>query len=983
MNNDALVRRILLLVLLAVNLAFLGVTAYSLFRSYQDHESQALGRAQRMAESFGRSIDVAAKKIELTLHTVADELERELAAKGLDDKLTNSFLDRIQTRVPELDAIRVCDDQGLVILGQGVDKSKAVSWADRDSFIYHRDHPLDTTYVSKAVKGRVAGKYILGFTQRYNYPDGRFAGVIAATIDISYLRKLIGGIDTGPNGLVILRDQDLGLITRVPSREGMAENQVGSQVMSAAGLAAMSSGRESAWYKTPSVADGLERIAYMQRLNDVPFILLVALATQDYLATWYAERYRMLALVLIFGLASVAAWRRALTMLTERDRLQTEVQEYEARLTVAVDLIGEGLWEWNMVTGEMPRSRPFDAALGYSEQDLPLTADAWVKLIHPEDLDRNAACLRRHLEEGSKYEIEMRVRAKDGNYRWVACRGTVVSRDAHGAPTRMSGLHTDITTRKQQEEQLKIFAKVIAETNDVVIISETEPLELPGPRIVFVNESFERVTGYTREEAIGNTPRMLQGPQPDRAPLDRIHRALKQWQPVRAEVLNYTKDGRDFWADLMIFPIADESGWFTHWASIQRDITENKQMFLDLVKAKEGAEAALAASHAKSTFLANMSHEIRTPMNGVIGMVDVLQETNLTPGQQRMLGTISHSSQALLTILNDILDFSKIEAGMLSVECIPTHLTEVLESVLQLMQISANTKSIDLSFKLAPELPLWVLTDPTRLRQVLLNLIGNALKFTRGTTERPGRVSVDVMSCQHADGQPALCIKVTDNGIGIKPEHAAKLFQPFTQADDRTARRFGGTGLGLSISQRLVELLGGRITLQSISGQGSTFTVELPLQAATAPRLADTGRDPVLHHAPTVPNTVPEPTVRHRILLAEDNETNRDVLSEQLRLLGFDAEMAEDGAQALEKWRSGRFALLLTDCQMPNMDGFELTSAIRAEEHLLTRLPIIAITGNAMQGEAQRCLDAGMDDYLSKPLRMRELGAMLAKWLPT
>jgi CheY-like chemotaxis protein len=268
------------------------------------------------------------------------------------------------------------------------------------------------------------------------------------------------------------------------------------------------------------------------------------------------------------------------------------------------------------------------------------------------------------------------------------------------------------------------------------------------------------------------------------------------------------------------------------------------------------------------------------------------------------------------------------------------------------------------------------------LRQVLLNLIGNALKFTRSTPECPGWVSVDVMSCQHADGQPALCIKVTDNGIGIKPEQAAKLFQPFTQADDRTARRFGGTGLGLSISQRLVELMGGAITLKSTWGQGSVFTVELPLQAASAPRLTNTASDPVLHHPPTAPRTVPKPAVRQRILLAEDNETNRDVLSEQLRILGFDAEVAEDGEQALEKWRTGRFALLLTDCHMPNMDGFALTSAIRAEEPALTRRPIIAVTGNAMQGEAQRCLTAGMDDYLSKPLTMQVLGAMLAKWLP-
>jgi CheY-like chemotaxis protein/two-component sensor histidine kinase len=348
-----------------------------------------------------------------------------------------------------------------------------------------------------------------------------------------------------------------------------------------------------------------------------------------------------------------------------------------------------------------------------------------------------------------------------------------------------------------------------------------------------------------------------------------------------------------------------------------------------------------------------------------------------------MLNTIAKSSQALLAILNDILDYSKIEAGKLAVECIPAHLTEVLESVLQLMQISATSKAIELSTQLAADLPLWVMTDPTRLQQVLLNLIGNALKFTPSTPERPGQVSVRVMPCQRTDGPPCLRLSVTDNGIGIKPEQVAKLFLPFSQVDNSTARQFGGTGLGLSISQRLVELMGGAISLQSTWGQGSVFTVELPLQSASVPRLPDPAREPVWHRAPTAPNAVPEACVGQRILLAEDNEINRDVIAEQLRLLGFDAEVAEDGEQALEMWRSGRFALLLTDCHMPNMDGFELTSAIRAEEPALTRLPIIAVTGNAMQGEAERCLAAGMDDYLSKPLRMQALGTVLAKWLPT
>ena len=262
--------------------------------------------------------------------------------------------------------------------------------------------------------------------------------------------------------------------------------------------------------------------------------------------------------------------------------------------------------------------------------------------------------------------------------------------------------------------------------------------------------------------------------------------------------------------------------------------------------------------------------------------------------------------------------------------------------------------------------------------------MGNAIKFTRSTPDKPGRVQLRVTASPQPDGQRCLQLHLIDNGIGMSEELVSQLFQPFTQADVSTSRQFGGTGLGLSISQRLASLMGGQISVSSKPGQGSDFTLTLPLQEAPAalvhelmserralPRFSKT---PGI--APAVAGTGP------LILLAEDNETNRDVLYQQLKLLGYSAELAEDGRVALEKWRSGRFALLLTDCHMPKMDGFALTGAIRAAEGTGQHLPIIAVTANVMQGEVQRCLSSGMDDYLSKPLRLQELAAMLAKWLP-
>jgi signal transduction histidine kinase/CheY-like chemotaxis protein len=402
-------------------------------------------------------------------------------------------------------------------------------------------------------------------------------------------------------------------------------------------------------------------------------------------------------------------------------------------------------------------------------------------------------------------------------------------------------------------------------------------------------------------------------------------------------------------------------------------------------KLRASKTAADAGNEAKSGFLAMMSHEIRTPMNGVLGMLEILSLTKLDADQRASLSVMRDSGDSLLRIIDDILDFTKIEAGKLELQPEPASVAKMIDRICNIYSGSASGKGLLLRCHVDPAISPILSADPLRLQQILNNFVGNAIKFTNA-----GEITVRAELAGRRNGDEVVRFTVKDTGIGVSPEEMTKLFEPFTQAAAGSARRHGGTGLGLSICRKLATMMGGNVEMLSTPGVGTTMVlnVALPIPAPStvalfAPHASTISADVVAErrHAPEVMQAEDEKTL---ILLVDDHPVNRMVMARQVSMLGYAAETAEDGFAALDLWSTGRFALLITDCNMPEMDGYELARRIREVEARkgLPRTPIIACTANAMGGEAEKCLAAGMDDYIAKPTQIPQLAEKLDRWLP-
>ncbi len=646
--------------------------------------------------------------------------------------------------------------------------------------------------------------------------------------------------------------------------------------------------------------------------------------------------------------------------ITEQKRVEETLKKQQQRLANIIEGTHVGTWEWHIPSGRCVFNERWAEILGYSLREIsPVSIKTWEIFSHPEDLPISQKLLERHFAgELDYYEAETRMLHKNGQWVWVLDRGKVSERDEHGNPVFMQGTHQDINERKSAEEALKKNQAAL------LAIIENQPgllwLKDAASRFLAVNTAFARACGKSvPEEVVGKTDFDI-WPE-DLAAKYRAddYKVITDRKNIVIEEPIFDQ-GETKWFETFKNPVFDENGEPIGTTGFALDVTDRKSAEEALRRSKEMAEAA---NLAKSEFLANMSHEIRTPMNGVIGMSKLLLETPLNEEQQNFSKTVLNCAESLLSLLNDILDFSKMEAGKLELEEMDFDLRTLLEETAVPLAVRAQSNGVEFLCSMDPAAPAWVRGDPNRLRQILINLAGNSVKFTsKGEIFLHAEVVPPELDAVPASERTALLrFSVRDTGIGMPKEKAGAMFEKFTQIDTSSSRKFGGTGLGLAIAKQLSQMMGGEIGVSSELGAGSTFWFTSRFKIASPREVAAPADLSSLRGQP--------------ILIVDDNATNRHILASQLEAWGAVPAEAADALSALELLRSRSgfpFHAAIFDMQMPGMDGIALAKAIQADPSIQP-LPLLLLTSLSRQGMSEHTKAAGISAWLTKPVRHNEL----------
>lgn len=637
----------------------------------------------------------------------------------------------------------------------------------------------------------------------------------------------------------------------------------------------------------------------------------------------------------------------------------------EERFRLVAQLSSDGVWDWNLLTHHIWWSDGMTTLFGYPVSDNIADPNWWRDHVHEDDREAVITSIHEVINNPDKewWQAEYRFLTAWGHYVDVYDRGRVI-RDHMGRGMRMVGAMKDLCAEQMHQAEYTHLADSIPQ----IVWTATDE-----GTVTYFNQHWYAYTGLSREISLSEA-RWQHAYHPDDLPrlIACREQARLSGSHFEAEFRIRRHDGEYRWFLARGRPLVDRSGKILRWAGTLTDVHDKNLIEHEL---KEAVAQARGAHQAKTEFLTHMSHEIRTPINAIVGLANLLSETRgLSPKQQEFISTLKVSSEQLLELINDLLDASQLEANHLQLETIPFNLNQVVEEVVRINAVHAQGKMIHLGVR--GQCHQMLVGDPVRLKQVLMNLVGNAVKFTE-----EGSVNINIFAAPQAQGAFVdLMIAVEDTGIGIPESRLKDIFGKFSQAESSTHRRFGGSGLGLNIAKTLVELMGGTLRVNSTLGKGSCFTVMVALTTTAA--ITEPTVLPPKKRKEAMSN-MPLSTDAPKVLLVEDYHANVLVATMLLSQYGYDYVLAENGSQALEKTAQHDFDIVLMDVEMPDMNGFQATAAIRAREAAKgKRTTIIGMTAHALKGDRERCLEAGMDDYIAKPFRPESLKEILERHCP-
>ncbi|MBU1363824.1 MAG: PAS domain S-box protein [Gammaproteobacteria bacterium] len=991
--DDGMRRRAYRLQWISLTIALVLLGAQILFDQGQARdrlEAEARSRLENHSLIVTEELERRLQAMNEVLDKLRDTLPRQLSAPNGQAVVS----DQLETLTQALEGVRTLAyfDAGGTVLASNRSQLVGQNFGQRDYFRTVLKNPdPDKLYLSDPFITAL-GAYTMILARMVKGPHGEFAGLVTATIDQDSVVTLLHSIHAGRETTLSVVHASGKMLALIPENE-IAAAELSVNVPGSIFQRHMASGQPASLLTGISHALGSEHLISMRTLQPDKLRMSSSLAIgasrdlDELFAPWKKQATTRILLFLLIATGSTL-----LLFLHQRrqkafdQQIQQKKEENQRALLTFqrfIDHIPGTAYLKDAESRTLMANRGFRTLFGMDPDSM--IGKTSLELFPGEFGRKMTDDDQRVLASGGTVVIEESFNGRDYE------STKFVVDDGHGN-RQLGGITQDITPRKQAERKQKAQLAQLRELNEQLATAEEGMRRLSAAveqspasivitdlnaRIIFVNEAFTQASGYTAAEVIGQNPRILQSGETPWETYRDMWPTLLAGKTWRGEFINRRKDGSHYLELATISPVRDNAGAVTHYVAAKEDITERRhteaellahrrhleslveQRTGELAAAKEKADAA---NRAKSEFLANMSHEIRTPMNAIIGLNYLLRQSPLRADQHEKLLKVSAAAEHLLQIINDILDLSKIEAGKVLLESYAFSPAEVLQNVGAMIRDRVTSKGLGLNID-ASRLPERALGDVTRLRQVLLNFAGNAVKFTK-----TGSISLtgELLASQ---GETMTCrFTVTDTGIGIRAEDTSRLFNAFEQLDSSTTRRFGGTGLGLAIARHLAELMGGEVGVDSTPGVGSRFWITARLGTA---KEDDT----------PAPGNGPPSQLQGRVLVVEDERINRDIAVELLTGFGLQVVTAKNGILAVNRYKQSKFDLVLMDVQMPELNGLDATRQIRALDNGAS-VPIIALTANAFKADQERCIEAGMTDFLAKPVFPDALHVMLKKYLP-